>query len=118
MGINDSGKDKLAPDVHGEGLRIGKILAYGIKVCALNLHIEGNRALVRDNAVPALEEKGFAGGLSERGVGRAVWPWTARSPGRLRLRSLEPLGDKGRRVLPEEVRNKRRLLLFSHGRTL
>jgi hypothetical protein len=68
--------------------------------------------------VPALEEKCFAAWLRDGRPGEALRPEVSRFFWRSRLYSLEPVGDKGRRGLPEEVRNERRLLLFSHVQNL
>jgi hypothetical protein len=74
VGIDHSGEDIAAAHLHGQSLRIGEILAQGLNLCAPNLHIEREEALVRDNAVSAFEEKGFAAGLSDRRPARASRP--------------------------------------------
>jgi hypothetical protein len=74
VGIDHSGEDIVASDLHGESLRIREILAKGLNLCAPNLHIQREDALVRVNAVSAFEEKGFAAGLSVRRPGRASRP--------------------------------------------
>ena len=59
VGIDDSGDDVFALDFDRQGLRVGKVLANGVNLRALNLDVERKDALVRDDAVSAFDEERF-----------------------------------------------------------